>query len=209
MLVPGQPPSFSFVRDASGQFVVQIPWWDALEANAVYRWAVVPGLANGLTWRTPEVAGKTLTLAVRSEVSVQAFCVTHLLMPAPAEAPEPASAPSYAPTEVVEHPPVVEDEWQAVEGEYEARREDGAHFILPLPAHPLLVPGAEVRFLRAARADMAEQVVRLPAREAAVFEVPLRLDVEGDVDTLSGLEVRAPPPAARASLVQPPLFVAR
>ena len=215
-LVPGQPPSFSFVRDASGQFVVQLPWWDALQANAVYRWAVVPGLANGLTWRTPEVAGKTLTLAVRSEVTAPAFCVTHLLMPAPAEAPEPASAPSapappepaYAPTEVVEHPPVVEDEWQAVEGEYEARRESGARFVVPLPAHPLLVPGAEVRFLRAARADMAEQVVRLPAREAAVFEVPLRLDVEGDVDTLSGLEVRAPPPAARASLVQPPLFVA-
>ena len=42
---------------------------------------------------------------------------------------------------------------------------------------------------------MAEQIVRLP--EGAPCEMEMRLDVEGDHDALSGLEVRAPPPVAR------------
>ena len=61
-----------------------------------------------------------------------------------------------------------------------------------------------MRFLRAEKADLVEQVIRLPEGES--FELPLRLDIEGDTDTLSGLEVRAPPPVARPkSMVKPPI----
>ena len=215
-LVKGQPPSFAFTRTVEGEYVVRIEWFDALKIDTVYRWPIVPGRADGFAWKTPAAQAQAMTLTVDCDASAPTFEVTHLLSKAtaPAAAHEPAHEPAHevAPTEMMdeEDRPDVGDEWRAIDGEHAARR-DGAHFVVSLPVHELLVAGAEVRFLHAARADMTEQIVRLShdAPDGAAYQVPLQLDVDGDEDTLSGLQVRAPPPTARPqSMVQPSIPVA-
>ena len=45
-LVEGQPPHFEFAKGDAG-FVCTIDWFDTLSPDTVYRFATVPGRADG------------------------------------------------------------------------------------------------------------------------------------------------------------------
>ena len=149
-LVEGQPPSFEFSKGEKG-FVCSIEWFDSLQPDSVYRFATFPGRTDGFSWKTPAAMANVISVTVESTMVAKSFVVTHLLC----KATQPPALPELAPTEIVETPIIVDDddEWQCIEGDFAAMR-DGDRFLVALPSHPLLVAGAEVRFLRAEKADL-------------------------------------------------------
>ena len=172
-------PSFEFVKGEAG-FACAFDWFDALRAGATYRWASVPGLADGFTWQTPADAsavGKRLSLTLPScDVQADRFTVANLLVKQSA-APAAPAAPAVAPTEVID----------------EATRTEGDAFRVTLPADPRLTGGCEVRIVDA---GVVEQTFPA-APSGAADEVTVRLPECGEARaTLSGLEVRGASPVA-------------
>ena len=205
-LVPNQPASYEFVKGDAG-FVCTIDF-DGLQSDTIYRWAAVPGLKEGFSWKTPvDVAGKRLTVTLPScDVKAAKFTVTNLLVKSEA----PPTAPPLAPTEVIDENPVIDDlddEWVPIEAELTATRTEGDTFTVTLPTHNLLIPNCEVRIVDT---SVVEQSIRLPEATASgttAYEITIRIpDAEGDSVTLTGLETKPPAPVAKArpqSMVKP------
>jgi hypothetical protein len=191
------PPSFEFVKGDAGGYSCTFDWFGELLLDTTYRWATVPGLTDGFTWKTPADVSAvdkklTLTLPTCVDLKVARFTVTNLLTKTA------MSAPAYAATEPWENPPEApgDDCWVQIEVELTATRVGGDSFVVVLPIDVRLTHGCEVRIVDQ---SVVDEVTRLPEKPAeAVYEIVVRIPhCTDDEVVLMGLEVLAPAPVAR------------
>eukprot|EP00966_Prymnesium_polylepis_P070471 1637620-Prymnesium_polylepis.1 len=195
-------PFYEFVK-GDGGFVCTLPWCPAFGPEKLFRFHMLPGVPEGLTFKIPcDTVGKAVQVSVQSTAK-ESFTVFQLLQKAGDE---------IATTEPVLDGPLVidddDDEWTPLDGSWIAiRTPDG--FIVKLSAShdERLTGGAEVRFTKADGCDIAEVITRLPLVLEAdiVLQFPVSLSSDKEEETVSGLEVRQPPSIAQVSNEKPPI----
>jgi hypothetical protein len=102
-----EAPNVEFVRGEAGKYACKLPPQDWLRPDTTYRWPIVPGVANGFTWKTPsDIAGKTLALALPNcTLATPRFTVTGLLVKSAA----PPEEDDCAATQVLDELPSLDD----------------------------------------------------------------------------------------------------
>ena len=195
-------PFYDFVK-GDGGFVCTLPWCPAFGPEKLFRFHMLPGVPEGLTFKVPcDAVGKAVQVSVQSTAK-ESFTVFQLLQKAGDE---------IATTEpVLDGPLIIDDddeEWVPLDGSWTATRtSDG--FIVKLSAShdERLTGGAEVRFTKADGCDIAEVITRLPLvlEPDIVLEIPVNLSSQKEEETVSGLEVRQPPSVAQVSTEKPPI----
>jgi hypothetical protein len=206
-LLESAPPSFEFVK-GDGGYSCTFDWFGELLLDTTYRWATVPGLADGFSWKTPADASavdKKLTLTLPTcDLKAARFTVTNLLTKTA------TPPPAYAETEPWENPPEApEDDWVQIPGELTATRTGGDSYVVLLPIDARLAHGCEVRIVDQ---SVVDEVTLLPEKSAdAAYEITVRIpDCAADVVVLAGLEVKRPAPVAKVrpkSQTKPPIAV--
>jgi hypothetical protein len=202
------PPNFEFVKGDAG-YSCTFDWFGELNLNTTYRWATVPGLADGFSRKTPADASavdKKLTLTLPTcDLKAARFTVTNLLTKTA------TPPPAYAETEPWENPPEApEDDWVQIPGELTATRTGGDSYVVLLPMIDVrLAHGCEVRIVDQSVVDEVTLLPEKPADDA--YEITVRIpDCAADVVVLAGLEVKAAAPVAKVrptSQTKPPIAV--